>query len=211
MLDPTTFRDLLGRTQRGDQAAAFELVREYEPLVLRAARAQLLGVRLGTALEASDVSQTVFFRFFVRLAQGGLALAEPADLLNLLHVMTRNHVLDEVRKRKTQRRNRRQEPQPARDEPDVLEAVAAPGGTPSSIVASHELIAEIRRRLTPEEQHLLDRRSDGCSWEALGAELEVRADTLRKKLDRALTRVLRELGLDSSIDLRNPKGDGGKK
>ena len=46
MPDETSFHDLIQRVRRGDEAAAAELVRRYEPAIRRAARVHLLDPRL---------------------------------------------------------------------------------------------------------------------------------------------------------------------
>jgi hypothetical protein len=59
------------------------------------------------------------------------------------------------------------------------------------------LLGEFRRRLTEAERRLADRRVAGCSWQEIATEIGGRPNALRMRLDRALERVVRELGLES--------------
>ena len=137
----------------------------------------------------------MFCRFFVKLLNGRLKLDDAEDMLKLLSIMTRNLVYDGIRRSRTKRREAREEPE-RDDARDILSDVIAPGSTPSYIVACHELIREIRQRLDPEEIHLLDWRIGGGNWVELATAMNCGADALRKRLDRALTRVLGELKID---------------
>mgnify|MGYP001138158190 FL=1 len=64
------FRALIGRVRNGDEGAAAELVRRYEPAVRRAARVRLVDTRLNRMLDSMDVCQSVMASFFVRAAMG---------------------------------------------------------------------------------------------------------------------------------------------
>ena len=49
------FQELIGRVRAGDQDAATELVKTYEPAVRRAVRLRLGDTRLGRAFDSMDV------------------------------------------------------------------------------------------------------------------------------------------------------------
>jgi hypothetical protein len=59
-----------------------------------------------------------------------------------------------------------------------------------------DLQTEIRRRLSPDEWQLLELRNQGHDWAAIAAEVGGASESLRKKLARAIDRVIKELGLD---------------
>ena len=59
-----------------------------------------------------------------------------------------------------------------------------------------DLLQEVQRRLSADERRLLELRNQGCDWAAIAAEVGGAAETLRKKLARAIDRVVDELGLD---------------
>jgi RNA polymerase sigma-70 factor (ECF subfamily) len=197
------FQALLGRVRAGDADAATELVRRYEPAIRRAARVRLLDTRLNRLLDSMDICQSVMASFFVRAALGQYELETPAQLLKLLATMTRNKLANQVKGHRAVRRDFRRV-----DDRDGgsgsgettavrgIEGVAAPGHTPSSEVATRELLAEARRRLLPEELALLERREQGREWTEIAAELGASPEAIRKRLARGIDRVAHELGLD---------------
>ena len=71
MSEQTTFEDLLRRVRGGDQGAAAELVRQYEPTIRRVARVRLLDTRLRRLLEAMEKLTKGLNRFSTA---GGIAL-----------------------------------------------------------------------------------------------------------------------------------------
>ena len=83
MSDVDPFQDLIGRVRAGDQAAAVDLVRQYEATVRRVVRFRLVDARLGAVLDSMDVCQSVMGSFFVRVAAGQYDLRRPDDLITL--------------------------------------------------------------------------------------------------------------------------------
>jgi RNA polymerase sigma factor (sigma-70 family) len=193
MSGDTAFHALLQRVRAGDETAAAELVRQYEPAIRRAVRLHLTDPALGRVLDSMDVCQSVLANFFVRAAAGQFELDEPEQLVRLLVTMARNKLLDQVRKQRARRRDHRRLAPTA---PEALDAVPAAGPTPSAIVAGKELLDRVRGRLSEPERYLMDQRAQGRDWAALAAEVGGSPDALRKQLARALDRVARELGLD---------------
>ena len=57
MVDAPTFDELIQRVPAGDQGAATELVKRYEPAIRRAVRFRLADARLGTLLDSMDICQ----------------------------------------------------------------------------------------------------------------------------------------------------------
>jgi hypothetical protein len=70
-------------------------------------------------------------------------------------------------------------------------------------VGGQEIIDELLRRLSPEERGLADQRASGRSWNEIAAASGAGADALRKKLDRAIRRVTRELRIDPTGEARS--------
>jgi RNA polymerase sigma-70 factor (ECF subfamily) len=191
MSGPASFQDLLGRARAGDEQAAAELVRRYEPAIRRAARLRLRDSRLGRILDSMDICQSVLASFFVRNALGQYDLDTPEQLLRLLATMTRNKLVNQMHRQRAARRDLRRV---AAGIEAVEVAADHPG--PSSLVAARELLQEARRRLSPEELQLLERRERGDNWAAIAAELDGNPETLRKRLNRAIDRVAHQIGLD---------------
>ncbi len=87
--DPS-FAEFVRRIRAGDDTAAEELVRRYEPLIRREVRLRIEDDRLNRAFDSIDVSQSVLASFFVRAAVGQYDLDRPDQLTRLLVAMARN-------------------------------------------------------------------------------------------------------------------------
>ncbi len=196
MSSDEAFSDLIRRVRSGDERAAAEIVKKYEPEIRREVRVRLHDPRLRRVLDSMDISQSVFGSFFVRVVSGQYELNRPDELIRLLMTMTRNKVVRQVRRVRAQRRDFR------RNDPiDVAELETLSGGpNPSEIVAGAELLTAFRNRLTPEERIIVDRRSEGREWSEIAAELGGSANARRKHFARAADRAARELGLDEEWD-----------
>jgi RNA polymerase sigma-70 factor (ECF subfamily) len=194
--EPDGFEALIGRVRAGDERAAEELVRRYEPMVRRAARVRLADPRLGRVLDSMDVCQSVMASFFVRAALGQYELNTPDQLLRLLATMARNKLASQAQGQRAARRDVRR----VEFGEVAMEDVAARGGSPSRYCAAKELLDAARARLSPEELRLLDLRQDGAEWAEIAAAEGGTPEALRKRLARAVERVAREIGLDESDD-----------
>jgi RNA polymerase sigma-70 factor (ECF subfamily) len=189
------FGDLIARVRQGDDQAAAELVRRYEPAIRRAVRFRLTDPRLRRTCDSMDVCQSVLASFFVRAASGQYDLESPEQLLRLLTTMARNKLLNQARQEHAARRdNRLVTDDIARHE------VATGAPSPPQQVEAREMLAEIQRRLTPEERELVDLRNQGHDWNSIAALVGGNAAALRQKLHRALERLSREFGLESGDD-----------
>jgi RNA polymerase sigma-70 factor (ECF subfamily) len=189
-----TFADLIARVRAGDDRAAADLVRRYEPEIRREVRFLLRDPFLRRSFDSMDICQSVMGSFFLRAALGEYSLDRPEDLIRLLISMTRNKVVDATRRQRAQRRDHRRA--------TSLEAVdvASPTPGPSAVAEGRELLAEFRRRLSDEERRLADLRANGREWADIAREVGGTADGRRKQLTRAIARVARELGLEEADD-----------
>jgi RNA polymerase sigma factor (sigma-70 family) len=193
MSDVRDFQDLIRRVRAGDEAAAAELVRRYEPAIRRAVRIRLADTRLARAFDSMDICQSVMASFFVRAALGQYELDVPEQLLKLLATMARHKLADQVdRERAACRDNRRVEEGGAE-----TRALVSPASSPSQQVAARELLHEVQRRLSAEEQQLVELRNQGLDWAAIANQLGGSPEALRKRLARATERIAEELGLDT--------------
>jgi RNA polymerase sigma factor (sigma-70 family) len=192
MPEESDFQALIRRVRAGDEAAAEELVRAYEPAIRRAARVRLVDSRLRRLFDSMDICQSVLASFFVRAALGQYELDRPEQLLRLLVDMSRKKLVDHTREQAAARRDYRRTPAGGADVGDV----AAADPSPSQQVAAHELLREFRGRLSEDERQLADRRASGFDWAQIATERGASPEALRKRLTRAVDRVARELGLD---------------
>jgi RNA polymerase sigma-70 factor (ECF subfamily) len=193
MVEADAFRALIQQVRRGDQTAAAELVRRYEPAIRRVARIRLVDSRLRRILDSMDICQSVFASFFVRAALGQYELENPEDLFKLLVDITRKKLTDRAREelaaKRDCRRLSRRDPNQSKDsdEGPVQQAVG------------RELLQEFHRRLSAEERTLAEQRALGRPWAEIASERGESAEALRKRLTRAVDRVAQELRLDEMI------------
>jgi hypothetical protein len=193
LTEQVPFADWLRRLEGGDEQAAADLVRHFESALLRSIRARLRHFRLGGVVDPRDVSQAVFSAFFSRCRGRGLVIRSREHLEALLTTMARNKTHDEARWHLAGRRNSRLvRPLPH----DQLSHLESSDPTPSKVVASNELVAEMWSRFVDDERILLEMRSKGRHWDSIAAELNGDPDKLRKRLNRAIHRVLRELRIE---------------
>lgn len=188
-LDPEEFSRLMTRVRAGDETAASELVKHYEPEIQREIRFRLTNRKLRRVVDSIDISQSVFGIFFIRAVHGEFDLQRPEQLLRLLCKMATNKVIDRHR-HETVRRSHE-----TVDDPVEHRHVPAKASTASEIVSGQELIRQFKSRLTDEEERIADLRRKGVSWDQIANALGQNAEALRKRLARASNRVLGELGL----------------
>lgn len=189
-----TFTDLITRVRGGDEQAATDLVRRYEPEIRREVRFLLRDPFLRRSFDSMDICQSVMGSFFLRAALGEYDLDRPEDLIRLLISMTRNKVVDATRRQRAQRRDHRRA--------TSIESmdVEARTPSPSAVVEGRELLAVFRDRLSADERQLADLRAQGQEWADIAKEVGGTPDARRKQLTRAIARVSRELGLDELDD-----------
>ena len=192
MSDPNTFADFLRRIRAGDQQAAAELVRRYEPLIRREVRLHLEDQRLGRLFDSMDVCQSVLASFFLRTAAGEYDLDQPEQLVGLLVRMARNKLASAARRQSRQKRDHRR----AVGGGDALDRLPATGDSPSELVAGRELLQRLLALLKEEERQLVELRGQGLAWADVAERLGGTAQARRMQLARTLDRVGRELGLE---------------
>jgi ECF sigma factor len=192
-VDHRDFTEFIRRIRAGDEAAAVELVRDYEPLIRREVRLHLEDRRLSRLFDSLDICQSVLASFFVRTAAGQYNLESQSHLLKLLVSMARNKLASAARLHYRERRDTRRLSSRGQD---TLSHTAANDGDPGEIVAGRDLLDRFRQCLNAEERQLAEWRSDGISWSEIAVRLGGTPDARRLQLSRAVDRAARELGLE---------------
>jgi RNA polymerase sigma-70 factor (ECF subfamily) len=196
MPEDDPFTDLIRRVRAGEADAAAELVRRYEPAIRRVVRVHLRDPGLRRVLDSTDVCQSVLATFFVRANLGQYELDTPEHLLKLLATIARHKVINLAQQQRADRRDYRR----AQGLGDRADLARAPQSDVAEQAAARELLAEVLGRLSDEERQLAQRRGRGDSWAEIAAALGGSAEAVRKKLARALDRVLRQLEFDEGGD-----------
>jgi len=177
--------------------AAEELVRLYEPEIRLEVRGwlRLRNPRFRRVFDSMDICQAVLASFFIRAAVGEFEIDDPRQLVPLLVGMARNKLAEQVRFHQRGRRDvRRVEGVDA-----GIDFQPTPEESPSQVVARRELLEVFRSRLSEEERAIADLRSQGLDWAAVSASMGSTPEARRKQFSRAIARVERELGLDSTL------------
>ncbi|MEM6470270.1 MAG: sigma-70 family RNA polymerase sigma factor [Planctomycetota bacterium] len=197
-MDPNQFESLMRRIREGDEDAARECVEHFEPELRRIARVRLRDPRLRSLADSIDVSQSVFGKFFQRYSSEQ-KIETKEQLLALLVKMTKNRVIDLARKHRPPQKAVDGGMVAAREVTQLgdLDAMIEDSG-PSTVIASKDLAEHIRQKLSAEEFDLVSRRNQGQAWEQISDALGQSAESLRKRLARALQRVRDEMNLEAT-------------
>jgi RNA polymerase sigma-70 factor (ECF subfamily) len=195
MAEAENFAEFVARIRAGDERAAAELVRQYEPLIRREVRLRLEDRGLCRLFDSMDVCQSVMASFFVRAAAGEYDLQQPAQLVKLLVSMSRNKLISAARRQRRQKRDHRKV---VTD--DQIHQAVSPDASPSVILGGQELLARFRALLNEEEKQIADLRADGADWQRIANELGGTAQARRMQLARAIDRAVKALGLEEDAD-----------
>jgi hypothetical protein len=189
------FCRLIERLRGGDNSAVGLFIDRFGEAMQREVRFMLLDSRLRRVVSDSDVCQSVLLQFFVGLWAGKYDFQQPSDLTGLLKEMVRARVADMARRWTAQRRDVRR---------NVAMVDAAPGipgswgNTPSMIVAHAELIEEVRRRLSSQENKIRELRQQNVGWPEIAVRLGGGRgpEAIRKQYERAIARISKDLALE---------------
>jgi DNA-directed RNA polymerase specialized sigma24 family protein len=181
---------LLSKVRQGDDAAAAEIVRLYEPEVRRFIRFRLSSPSLRRMIDSLDICQSVLANFFVRITNGEMLPCDSRSLQALLLTMARNRLLDHVRFNRASKRDVRRTAAGM----EGLEFVTDPGKSPSNEVIAEELVRAIRAQLAPEDLQLVEARFSGRDWNSLTADFGGTPESLRKRVSRAMDNAAKSLG-----------------
>ena len=140
-------------------------------------------------------AQAVMGSFFIRVRAGEYDIAGSVELKRLLGRMAENKVADLARKPEFR------SPVLAVSGPGVkgVEPIAS-GAGPASELVWNDMIDAINARLTASERSVSVLRTMGLSWNEVADRLGEKPDAVRNRLDRAIKRVVRELGLEELDD-----------
>ncbi len=188
MTDDTDFSEFLQRIRAGDDAAAQELVKRFEPVIRREVRLRL-GGRLRRAFDSTDVSQSVLANFFVRAASGEFELDRPDQLAGLLMTMARNRLVSRARNEGRIMRDIRR----LVIKPGVLDQVADRQPSPSELASRKELLDLLKTSLSYNELQIFDLRTAGLSWDEIARQLGGSGQARRMQLSRGIERLERHL------------------
>jgi RNA polymerase sigma factor (sigma-70 family) len=188
----TDFPELIRQARSGDEAAAAELVRRFQPFIQRVIRIRMRQrvdyERLRRDIGLSDVCQSILRSLFQGLRKDRYRLEQPGDLERLLEVMIRFNVATKARRCSVRLRQ-------------LVDETAEQGWlddarTPDKVVADRDLIEAIQEQFSQEELEILTMRLDDMSWSEIGEKLGCSANAARVRLGRAVARVKGRMAAD---------------
>jgi RNA polymerase sigma factor (sigma-70 family) len=187
MTEEPDFVDFLRRIRAGDDAAAAELVRHFEPMIRREVRMRIGTDRFSRAFDSADVSQSVLACFFSQAALGEYDLDRPEQLTRLLMTMARNRAISRGRAERRLVRDVRR----LVAGPGVLEQLPDAQPSPSQLASRREELDVLKASLSIEERQIFELRLGGFSWDEVATRLGGNGAARRMQLSRGLERVER--------------------
>ena len=192
MAEQDLFADFIRRVRAGDELAAEELLRKFEPIVRRELRLNMTDRRMGRSVDSMDICQSIWSSFFLRAATGQFDLDTPNHLVKLLMSMVKHKLASQARLQHRQKRDvNRTEPDGSR----VGDLSDQHQDTPSAIVSGQELLIVMEGKLSSEERQIAELRKQGFSWAEVADQLGGTAQARRMQMDRAADRVAQQLGI----------------
>lgn len=171
------FSQLLRQAQAGSDQAVRDLVDRFGPFILRVIRNRL-DRRLRNVFDSADFSQAVWASFFAVPTQK-YDFQEPEDLIRFLEHVTRNKIVEQVRRRLGTRSHPIRREIPLEDSQNVI----APTAT-----ASQEAIARERWRNAlarqPHHQEILHCVREGLSQKEIAKRMGISERTVRRAIRR---------------------------
>lgn len=192
MQDLESFKDLMLRIRAGDQLAASQFVKEYEPLIRREVRLLLDDTRLKRLFDSTDIAQSVMCSFFVRTCGGQYELDDPRRLVGMLISMAKNKLISTARRQLAFKRDGKR----VEMDSQTLESQHDFADTSSQSISIAEVVDRCRQALTEDERQIADLRSQNKTWEQIAKQMGGTADGRRVQMARATTRITQQFGLE---------------
>ena len=186
------FPEFIFRLRALDPEVTRDFVAKYEPYIRRTIRRRIAHLRLQAAADSADVCQSALGTFLHHCAAGDFDLESPRGMEGLLITIARRKFAQLARRELAPRRDRRL----AVDWESRFEPVTSSQLDPGQLAETRDVWRHLEGGLPAHERTLLRKRREGASWETIANEEGISSTLLRKRLSRALRRVIAESGLD---------------
>lgn len=178
-----TLDDLLERLGRGDESAAAEVFRTYEPYLRVVVRRQLPD-RLRSRFDSVDVVQSMWADVLEGFRRNGCRFADAAHLQAYLVTAARNRFIDRYRQHR-----RSASLECPLDLPGEGPTLPASESRPSACARADDLWQQMLDLSPPEHHPLLHLKRDGLSVAEIAARIGLHPDSIHRIL-RQLARRL---------------------
>jgi RNA polymerase sigma-70 factor (ECF subfamily) len=167
---------LLEKLSTGDDGAAEEVFRAYEPY-LRVVVRRMLPAPLRAKFDSVDVVQSVWADVLRGFRAGGWRFESAGQLRAFLVKVTRNRFIDRARQNRAAL-----ERQQSLEGSFADEAVPAPVEKPSEIVQADELWERMMKLCPPQHHRLLVLKREGASLAEIAAQTGLHESSVRRIL-----------------------------
>jgi RNA polymerase sigma-70 factor (ECF subfamily) len=186
MSEKTYSTDLLAQLNRGDESAAEEIFRTYEPYLRMVVRRQL-SAALRAKFDSADVVQSVWADLLKRFRNARYCFPDADHLRAFLVQATRNRFLDHLRRRLGELAH--EQPFQADDG-----APASPEPDPSEVLQADELWEQILALCPPAHVEVLQMRRQGRPLAEIAAHTGLHEGSVRRILFELARRLAARRG-----------------
>lgn len=177
---------LLAKLSTGDDAAAEQVFRAYEPYLRMVVRRMLPG-NLRPKFDSVDVVQSVWADVLTGFREAGWQFADAAHLKAFLVRATRNRFIDRVRQNRTAvERNEPLGPE------HLDEAATADDPDPGEVLQADELWEKMLTLCAVNHRPILEMKRQGCSLAEIAARTGFHESSIRRILYDLARRLARE-------------------
>jgi RNA polymerase sigma factor (sigma-70 family) len=177
---------LIGKLSSGDEAAAEEVFRAYEPYLRMVVR-RMLPSNLRPKFDSIDVVQSVWADVLTGFREAGWQFSDAAHLKAFLVRATRNRFIDRVR----QNRAAVEKSQPlAPEQLDAAATTAEPD--PGDVLEADELWEKMLALSAPNHRPILELKRQGCSLAEIAGKTGFHESSIRRILYDLARRLARD-------------------
>jgi RNA polymerase sigma factor (sigma-70 family) len=184
------FVALMARARRDDNQALATLIGLYDSEIQRAAQF-LLGKALRSALDPTDLVQSVHLQLILGLKQNNLAIDSPDQLRSLAVTVLRHKFIQHWRRHRCQARHYSALAMTGAPTEGKI-ATALREFEPARAAEYNDLLDHLCRQLGVEERRLVVMRLQGYRTGEIAAELGIDPAALRVRLSRLRKRLRQE-------------------
>ena len=181
-----SFQEAMSRLRDGDDQAAWDLIKEYEPHLRRVIRRKL-DARMQSKFDSIDFAQMVWTSFFsdpAKLVQ----FQDREHLLQYLVRVAKNKFVDEYRRRMRTEKHGASRECSLQDSANRLRLPKS-GSTPSQYAMARERWRILMTNQSQRDQEIVRLRIGGATFDEIAKELAIGEKTVRRVLDRLMARV----------------------
>ena len=180
----------LARIQAGDEDAARDLLRRFEPEVRLVVRRQLPRL-LRSRFDSLDFLQSVWGDFFQRVRNGPAEFTDARHLVGFLARAAKNKVIDQYRRAGSQKGDMHRE-EPIWSEAGGVRELPSQTETPSELAEAREALDRLMVLVPEDRRAVLALKAEGLTSREIGGRLGLSERTVQ----RVLEDLRRRAGLD---------------